>query len=337
MPTPTTYPSAKQFVNIAKEVTQGTAVETGMTTMPLNSFKPKDDPVWLKDEALRGSMVKTYGIIQGPQKSNFTMDGPVFLDWLPFLLHNLMGGLDTSGPVSSIYTHILSLLNSGTGQPPSHTFVDFQGLTATSGARTYPGGSLAELTLKGNPESTLLEFSAKGSGFWSSAFPTAPPTNNVGTEVPFAAWRCELAFGGSLPGSKSLVVREWEVTTTREISVQHTSQNSQAPYIIQRGPIECNGKFFVAKPSDETFLDYFRSNTQPQFQLLVSNGLAAAAARTLTIDILNCAFTMTEANRSDPAVGYDCTFEAVANTTNDGASGGFAPVKYTVTNAIATY
>lgn len=337
MPTPTTYPSAKQFVNIAKEATQGTPVETGMTTMPLNSFKPKDDPVWLKDEALRGSMVKTYGIIQGPRKSNFTMDGPVFLDWLPHLLLNLMGACDTSGPVSSIYTHILSLLNTGTGQPPSHTFSDWQGLTATSQARSYAGGSLSELTLKGNPESSLLEFSAKGSAFWSAAFPTAPPTNNVGTEVPAAAWRVELAFGGALPGSKVLTVREWEVTTTREISVQHTSRNSQDPYIIQRGPIETTGKFFVAKPSDETFLNYFRDNTQPQFQLLVSNGLAGANARTLTIDILNCAFTMTEINRSDPAVGYDCTFEAVGNTTNGGASGGSAPVKYTVTNAIASY
>lgn len=334
---PTTYPSAKQFVNIAKEVTQGTPVETGMTTMPVMNFKPKDDPVWLKDEALRGSMVKTYGIIQGPRKSNYTIDGPVFMDWLPHHLYNVMGAVATSGPAASVYTHVISLLNSGTGQPPSHTLVDWQGLTATSQARTYAGCSHSEITLKGNPESTLLEWSAKGSGFWSSAYPTAPPTNNVGTESPQAAWRVEVAFGGTLPASKVLTVREWEITVTREIAVQHTSRNSQDPFIIQRGPIECTGKFFVSKPSDETFLDYFRSNTQPQFQLSVSNGLTLANLRTLTIDINAAAFTMTEINRGDPAVGYDCTFEAVANTTNAGASGGFAPVKFTVVNAIASY
>jgi hypothetical protein len=337
MPTPTTYPSAKQFVNLAKETTQGTPVETGQKTYPFTEFKPKDDPVMLADEGLRGSMVKTYGKIQGPQKSAFTGAGAVFLDLLPHLLLNLMGAVASTGPVSSIYTHIASLLNSGTGQPPSHTFTDFQGLTATSGARSYAGGSLSELTLKGNPESTLIEMAIKGSAFWSNAFPTAPPTVDLPAENPMAAWRVELAFGGALPGSKNLTVREWEITTTREISVQHTSQNSQAPYIIQRGPIQTMFKFFVAKPSDETFLTYLRDNTQPQFQLLVSNGLAAANARTLQIDMTALAFDSVEINRGDAAVGYDVSGEAVANTTDAGASGGYAPVKYTVTNAIASY
>lgn len=338
MPTPTTYPSAKQFVNFAKETTQGTAVTTGMTTIPVDEFKPKDDPVILADEALRGSMVKTYGKIQGPQKSNFTIAGPVFLSWLPAMLFNLMGDNTTSGPASSIYTHIGSLLNSGTGQPPSHTFIDWQGLTATSNARVYAGSCFSEITLKGNAESSLIGWSGKGSGYWSSAFPTAPPTQTLDTTAPMAAWRVALGFGGPASGgTQVLTIREWEVTTTREISVQHTSQNSQAPYIIQRGPITTTFKFGVTKPSDETFLTYLRANTQPQFQLLVSNGLAAAAAQTFQIDIQAAAFDSVEINRGDLAIGYDVSGEAVANTTNAGASGGFSTVKYTTTNAVASY
>lgn len=337
MPTPTTYPSAKQFVNFAKETTQGTAVTTGMTTMPVTEFKPKDDPVLLKDESLRGSMVATYGVIQGPQKSSYSVSGAVFLDWLPAHLLNLMGDITTSGPVSSIYTHAISTLNSGTGQPPSDTFVDWQGLTATTNARTYAGCCHSELTLKGNPESTLIEWSAKGMGYWSAAFPSAPPTSSPSTDSPIAAWRVALGLGGTTVGAPVLTIREWEVTTTREIAVQHTSQNSQAPYIIQRGKVTTTGKFYVAKPSDEQLLTYFRANTQPQWQLLVSNGAAGAAARSLQIDIQAMAFDAVEINRGDEAVGYDVTFEAVANTTNAGASGGYSPVKYTVTNATATF
>jgi hypothetical protein len=337
MPTPTTYPSAKQFLNAAKETTQGTAVTTGMTTMPVTEFKPKDDPVWLRDQALRGSMVETYGLIQGPQKSSYTMNGAVFLDWLPMHLLNLMGDITTTG-AGPTYTHAISTLNSGTAQPPSDTFVDWQGLTATSNARTYPGCCHSELTLKGNPESSLIEWSAKGMGYWSSAFPTAPPTSSPSTDSPIAAWRVALGFGGPASGgTQSLVVREWEVTTTRKISVQHTSQNSQAPYIIQRGPVATTFKFFVAKPSDETFLNYMRNNTQPVFQLLVSNGLAAGAARSLQIDMQALGVDMTEINRSDLAVGYDVSGEAIANTTNAGASGGSSPVKYTVINATAAF
>lgn len=338
MPNPTTYPSAKQFVNFAKETTQGTAVTTGMTTAPVTEFKPKDDPVLLRDEGLRGAMGKTYGIIQGPQKSSYTIGGAVFLDWLPAQLLNLMGEIATSGPVSSIYTHQITLLNSGTAQPPSHTFVDWQGLTATTNARTYAGCCHSSLTLKGNPESSLIEWSAKGNGYWSSAFPTSPPTSSPSAVSPMAAWRVALGFGGPASGgTQVLTVRDWEVTTNREISVQFTSQNSQAPFFIQRGPITTTAKFYVDKPSDETFLNYLRNNTQPQFQLLVSNGLGGASAQTLTIDMAQLAFDMAEINRGNVAIGYDVTCEAIMNTTNVGASGGFGPVKYTVTNAVASF
>lgn len=334
---PTTYPSVKQFVNFAKETTQGTAVTTGMTTMPVTSFEPQDDPNWLNDEGLRGSMGKMFGKIQGVQKGNYSINGAVFLDWLPAHLLNIMGDVATTGPVSSIYTHVISLLNSGTGQPPSHTFVDWQGLTATTNARVYPGCSHSQLVIKGNAESTLIEWTAKGACFWSSAFPTSPPTSSPSAVAPMAAWRAELGFGGTVAGAKNLTVRDYEITIDREISVQHTAQNSQAPFIIQRGPLGITAKFFVSKPSDETFLNYMRNNTQPQIQLLVSNGLSGASAQTLQVDMAAFAFDMAKINRSDPAVGYDVSGEAVFNTTNAGASGGFAPAKFTITNAVASY
>jgi len=334
---PTTYPSAKQFVNIAKETTQGTAVTTGMTTMPVTTFTPKDEPVWLEDTGMRGSMTDIYGLIQGVQKGSYSVNGAVFLSWIGHHLLNIMGAVDTTGPVSSIYTHIFSLLNSGTGQPPSHTLVDWQGLTATTNARTYAGASHSELTLKGNPESTLIEWSAKGSCFWSAAFPTSPPTSSPDTTSPIAAWKVELGFGGTVAGAKNLTVRDWEITLSREIAVQHTSQNSQAIYIIQRGKLGGTFKFYVAKPSDETFLNYMRNNTQPQFQLLVSNGLAAAAAQTMQCDAQGTGVRVADVNRGDEAVGYDISGTFIANTTNAGASGGYAPCKFTITNAVASY
>lgn len=338
MTTPTTYPSAKQFVGIAKETTQGTAVTAITHTIPVAKFQPKDDPVWLEDTALRGSMNELYGVVQGPQKSSWSMDGPMFLELLPHELLNILGAVASTGPVSSIYTHVASLLNSGTGQPPSHTAVHWQGLTATTRARVYPGLCWSELTLKGNPESTLIERSAKGMGYWSSAYPTSEPTpTNLPALPPIAAWRVELALGGALPGAKVAVIREWEITITRKLAVQHTSQNSQAPYIIQRGPIRVTGKFFFSKPSTEAALDYLRNNTQPQFQLLVSNGAAGASAQTMTIDINASAFDMAEINTGDEAIGYDASFRAVGNTTNAGASGGYSPIKVTVTNAVASY
>lgn len=337
MATPTTFPSAKTWVGIAKEVTQGTAVTSPFTTTPQNLPEFSDDPKWLPDEAMRGSMAKTYGMIQGPLLGSYSQSGSVFLSWFPHHLLNIFGELATTGPASSIYTHAVTLLNSGTAQPPSHTQLDWQGLPATTRVRVYPGCSHSELTIKGNAESTLMEWAAKGNCFPSSIYPTSEPSSAPDTTSPIASWRAELAFGGALPGAKKLVVRDWEFTFTREIAVQHTSQNSQSPYIIQRGDFTATAKFFVSKPSDETFYDYMRNNTQPQVQFLISNGLAGALAQTLQIDGQQFAATIAKVNRGDEAVGYDIEGEFIANTTNVGASGGFSPCKVTVTNAVASY
>src|SRR6188474_2316340 len=126
MPTPTTWPSAKAVLGLAVETTQGTPVTTVAATLPVDSFEPEDKPVALYDNALRGSMTERYGMIQGPIITEFSGSGPAFFNVLPYLTRNILGALASTGPVSSAYTHVASLLNSGTGQPDSLTFTQWQ-------------------------------------------------------------------------------------------------------------------------------------------------------------------------------------------------------------------
>lgn len=337
MPTPTIYPSAKQVVGLAVETTMGTANTTLAATAPVTEFKAVDKPTWLVDKGMRGSMVEEYGLIQGPVVVEWTMKGAVFFDWLPYLLRNLFGDLTTTGPVSSQYTHAISILNSGTGQPSSLTIVDWQGLTATTQARMYTGCCVEELTLKGNPESTLIEFEAKGKGFRSQAYPTSPPTFSPSTDQPMAAWRVVMGLGGPASGGTLVsTVRDWEVTYTRQLKPEYVSNNSQYPVVIARGSMTGTGKLNFSVPSDETALNYLLNNTQPQWQLVVDNGLATSAKRSLQIDQQLTAFDSVEVARSEEAVGYESTFKAIANTTNAGASGGYSIAKLTTINATAS-
>lgn len=337
MPTPTTWPSAKQVLGLAVETTQGTPVTTLAATLPVDNFEPEDKPVWLYDNALRGSMTERYGMIQGPMLVEFSGGGPAFFNVLPYLLRNILGALATSGPVSSAYTHLASLLNSGTGQPDSLTFTQWQGPTATTFSRMFAGCCLSELTLKGNPESSLVECSFKGLGFPSADYPTSAPTFPANTDSPLAAWRVAIGIGGTAVGSPARTVREWEVTFTRELKAVFTSQNSQSPYIIQRGKLTAAGALNFAAPADETPLDYLLNNSQPQSQILVTNGAAGAALRSLQIDMQTTGFDTSKINFSEEAVGYNGTIQPVANTTNVGASGGYAPATVTVVNGTSSY
>lgn len=335
MPTPVVYPSAKQFVGLAKETTQGTAVTPITATVPCDKFEPEDKPTWLDDTSFRGSMSDLAGRIQGVEIVEWSMEGPAFFDTLGYLLNNILGDLVDSG--ATPFVHTMSLLNSGTGQPGSLTLVDWQGPpSATTFARVYPGGCLSELTIKGNAESSLVMMSAKGLA-WPSTVIGLAPVAATSADTPQAAWRTALGLAGVASGGTQVkTVREWEVTIKRALKAEFTLQGVQTPYVIFRGALGVSGKLNFTVPADESnTMTYLMANTQPQLQLIVDNGLTLINNRALQIDCQLAAYATAKINRGEEAVGYDTTFDAVMNATNAGASGGLSPIKVTLKNAVA--
>lgn len=234
-------------------------------------------------------------------------------------------------PVTGPYTYAFSLLNSGTGQPTSHTLTHSLGPTAVSGARQYPGFCLAQLGLKFNVESELLTWSGQGVS-WPSVALGAAPVAAPGNVVPVASWRTKVGIGGPASGGTLVnTVAEGEVTIKREVTPMFTATGVQTPYIIQRGGLSAAGTIVFAPVPDEAALIYMLNNTQPSVQVLVDNGLVGTNKITVQIDLGQAAFTSSAANAEKAAVGYDNSYEAVFNTANAGGSGGMSPVKVSVT------
>ncbi|MCI3277656.1 phage tail tube protein [Streptomyces cylindrosporus] len=236
-------------------------------------------------------------------------------------------------PVTGPYTQAHSLLNSGTGQPPSHTITHFLGPTATSGARQYPGACLSELGLKWNAESELLTWSGKATT-WPSVALGSAPVAAPSTVLPVASWRMQVGIGGPAAGGTLVAtITDGELTIKRELSPYFTANGVQTPYIIQRGGLSVEGKLnFVA--ADESPLLYMLNNSQPQLQILLDNGLSGTNKITFQVDCQIAAFTESEPDGSKSAVEYGNSWTAVLNTTNAGGSGGYSPVKVSVTNNV---
>lgn len=411
MPTPTTYAPAKQFVGIANEAVQGTAVAMTSTIL-CDQFKPKDNPTWLDDKSWRGSMAtESFAKIPGVKHAELDLGGPAYGDGLGYFLRNILGDLAVTGtstgsggttlsgpavvgattistvatipaatvvqigtgataetfttgtptgagpysiplsspagglvyahaaaqtvqPVTGPYTQAHSLLNSGGGQSLSHTLTHFLGPTATSGARQYPGACFSELGLKFNAETELLTWQGKATS-WPSVALGAAPVAAPSTVLPVASWRMLLGIGGPAAGGTLVnTVTDGEITIKREVNPYYTATGTQNPYIIQRGGLSVEGKLgFVA--ADESPLLYMLNNTQPQVQLVLDNGLAGANKITFQIDCQIAAFTAMEPDGTKAAVEYGGTFTAVLNTVNAGGSGGYSPIKVSVTNNVA--
>lgn len=236
-------------------------------------------------------------------------------------------------PVTGPYTQAHSLLNSGGGQPVSHTITHFLGPTATSGARQYPGACFSELLLKWNAESELLSWTGKATS-WPSVALGSAPTANPSTVLPVASWRMQLGIGGPASGGTLVnTVIDGEITIKREVVPYFTVTGTQNPYIIQRGGLSVEGKLnFVA--ADESPLLYMLNNTQPQLQIVLDNGQAGTNKITFQIDCQTAAFTQMDPEGTKSAVEYQGTFMAVLNTTNAGGSGGYSPIKVSVTNNV---
>ncbi|MFJ8006070.1 hypothetical protein [Streptomyces fagopyri] len=237
-------------------------------------------------------------------------------------------------PVTGPYTYAWSLLNSGTGQPISHTLTHFLGPAATSGARQYPGACFSELSFKWNAESDLFTWDAKATAY-PSVVAGSTPTSNPGSTAPMASWRMAVGIGGpASSGTLVPTIMDGEVSLKRELSPYYTGNGVQSPYIIQRAGLAVEGKLSFIAASEAPYL-YMINNTQPSLQLLISNGLSGLNYGAVQFDFAIAAFTEAEPDGSKSAVEYSDTFKAVLNTTNAGGSGSYSPCKISVTCNVA--
>lgn len=274
--------------------------------------------------------------VGAPAGSIVTLDSPLYYTHV------------TTTPTNTVvapFTHIFYLLNNGTGaggtvaaQPPTYTFTDYTGLTATVEARAYSSMVLTDLTITGNAEN-LITWTAKAST-WVSAPASAKPTAAVSSTATQASWRSICGIGGPAAGGTLINnVQEWSFNITRDTAIEFTNQNSQNPFSIVRGPMTVTGGLNFMPAIDESPLLAMLANTQPQLQVVADNGLAGANKNSIQFDSQKGAYTQADLNDGSVPFGFDVQFESVANATASqiGQSGGFSPLAVTLINNVYNY
>jgi hypothetical protein len=319
--------SVRSYVGIAKETTKGTAVSaTDFIPVAKDSLKPADIYDALYDQGLRGSNVMNYNYIQGRGRSTFDFGGAVFADTIGYALAGIMGACATTG-ASAPYTHTISLLNSLTSgtdtQPISYTLTDFYAVNV----RRFPGCQFSDFSLKFNADG-MLEYDAKTTGWVSST--TSDPTPAFSTVLPTPVWRGTVSIGGSSVATSM----EGNIDLKRAVTPIYGIANTQNPYQVFLGALEVTGSIkFVME--DDSELTRFLTNTQPAIVLNWAYG-AGASALQIQATITKGAYTAAVIDRGDDFVTVSIELNAQGNTTDAGASGGFAPIKWVLQNAKAS-
>ena len=240
-----------------------------------------------------------------------------------------------SGAAASVvvapYTHKWAILNSGSGQPPTHTLTDYTSLTAAVGARAYPSACVSQMDFTGNSEQLLMQKVSGNS--WLSAPALSTPTNTTSFTIPQPNWRSTVSIGGT----QFYNISEWTISIKRMLQVYWTAQNAQTPYIIARGGLGITGGLNFSVAADETPLLDMLAGAPLAIQIQLDNGLTSTSHLQLTITTTSAVFEKSKPTRNAVLIGYDNTYEAVANTTDVGGSGGIGPATVQLINSIPTY
>jgi hypothetical protein len=323
----TVQASVRSYLGIAKETTKGTVVApTDFIPVAKDSLKPQDMVDALYDTGLRGSNVLNYNYIPGRKHSTFDFGGAVFADTIGYGLAGIMGACATTG-ASAPYTHTISLLNSlttGTDtQPISYTLTDFYAVAV----RSYPGCQFSDFSLKFNADG-MLEYDTKTMGFSSST--VSDPTPTFSTVLPTPVWRGTVSIGGSAVSN----AMTGNIDLKRPVTPIYGISNTQDPFQVFLGPLEVTGKITFIMETDAQ-LTNFLNNSQPAIVLNWAYGAGASAVQ-IQATITKGAYTAAVIERGQDFVQVTIDLNGQGNTTDDGASGGFAPIKWVLQNAKAS-
>jgi hypothetical protein len=316
--------SVRSYLGIAKEATRGTAVApTDFIPVMKDSLKPVDivDPLY--DTGLRGSNALNYNYIPGRTRSTVDFGGAVFADTVGYGIAGLLGSVATTG-ASAPFTHTISLFNSlasgGDVQPISYTLTDFYAVDV----RSYPGCQFSDFSLKFNADG-MLEYDTKTTG-WASEV-VSDPTPTFSTVLPTPVWRGTVSIGGSTVAT----AMTGNIDMKRPATPIYGISNTQDPYQVFLGPLEVTGKITFVMEDDSQLLN-FLNNSQPALVFNWAYGAGASAVQ-IQATLTKGAYTTGVIERGEDFVQVSVDFNAQANTTDDGASGGFSPIKWVIQNA----
>jgi len=319
--------SVRSYLGIAKEATKGTIVApTDFIPVAKDSLKPQDMVDALYDTGLRGSNVLNYNYIPGRKHSTLDFGGAVFADTVGYGLAGIMGAVATTG-ASAPFTHTISLLNSLTSgtntQPISYTLTDFYAVSV----RSYPGCQFSDFSLKFNADG-MLEYDTKTTGFPSSV--VSDPTPTFSAILPTPVWRGTVTIAGSQVSN----AMSGNIDMSRPVTPIYGISNTQNPFSVFLGPLEVTGKITFVMEAD-TELTRFLSDTQPSIVLNWAYGSSAAAVQ-IQATITKGAYTAAVIERGEDFVQVTVDLNGQGNTTDAGASAGFAPIKWVLQNAKAS-
>jgi hypothetical protein len=168
---------------------------------------------------------------------------------------------------------------------------------------------------------------ATGTGTGGTAT-VVTPTNSYTSVTAVPVW----SGVTTLAGSTSTALQDGSLSIKRTATPIFTIDGNQNPYQIFQGPIMVEGTLTWVVEDDSILLNYL-NNTKPSLDIDFKSPVTGTTVTEIKLHMTKCAFTVGKIERTKDYVEVTTSFKALGNTTDQGASGGYSPVKITLVNA----
>ena len=325
------FMSVNSYLGLALESTRGTAAVGTYTYIPVSA--PQVSPMlqWLRDEALRGSPVSLYDQIAGVRHDEVDFRTYLYADSFPLLLASVLGPDSVSG--SALYTHVIGLQNNAStgSQPQSVTINNFDG----GNAFQIAGAQASSMDITFGADKAV-EASIK---YMGQPWTTPTPSATYGTEALIPGWDTAI----SINSSTFLNIMDGTLKIDRKTTPIFTA-GQQGPHTVFAGPCDVSGSFTVVVEAADAFTigstayGLYRGASSIPMTLTFTDpsDVTSATNHSIKLQMSDVQFHDPKRSVGKEYVELTVNFDAQANTT-DATNGGYAPIKATVKNAVASY
>lgn len=315
-----TVPARLTSVGFGLEATYGTAVAP-VTGFAWTKLAPVDDNNPVQDKSWHGSAANTYGHETGTLDAAVPIGGPVLADSIGYLLAGALG--DYQFTAGTPNTHVFALLNTGDQQPPAYTITSREPI----GALQWAGCKVTSLKLDVDADNPIA-FDASLVGLCSATSAFTPPA--VSGERLLPGWGVAATIGGSAEPR----LLSASVLFTRTVDVKRNVDGSQAPWLQRLGGLSVTGDAELAVSADIYRAGFLAGGTT-SIDLTYTSGVGAAL-RQLKLHCSQVLITALSRDYGGKWIGIKFSWEAEANASDAGPSGGSSPVKVTLKNQIGS-
>ena len=307
----------KSSLAFQKENSWGTGIDP-VFTMPVNEITPRPTYALVVDRGMRGIGARDYRSQQAGGHGELAFQGFAMPAYVGHLLVAMLGSVSTAG--STVWTHTFKMGNT----PPSFTFETEQ-TQAAAGALRFSGARCSELVFEFDAATGMLQHNSS----WMTKIPTkvtGVDPANLALQDMWAGW-----LGTVTSSGLTSIVTNATFTFSRALSIKHTAQGSQDPYIIVPGPLALEGSLTIIA-EDMTDFDVWKAHTTQSFVITFTYG-AGDAQRSfkITASSLNLGNGPFEIDRGEEGILYRLPFLAIYNTTDLG------PAQVELINNVSSY